>query len=797
MPIPSIPDASAVPPAPKNPRSHHPARRGAVPRARRVLTALLAGSLGAASLTAAVSGTPAAQAAVAPVTAPQLVPLPQEMSLRSGQSFTLSADTRIVAAQGALAVAQQLAAVLRPSTGYALPVSTGAPQPGTLALALDGATSLGDEGYTLESGSTGVVVRAHTAHGAFNGVQTLRQLLPAWVESPTVRPGPWTVPGVSITDEPRFGYRGAMLDIARHFQTVDTVKRIIDEISMYKINTLHLHLADDQGWRIAINGRPELTTIGAQFGIDNSPGGYWTQAEYVDVVQYAASRFVTIVPEIDTPGHTNAAIMAYADIHPDINCSANKPPRWNLSGDVGYSALCPDSPNTWALLTDVINQLSALTPGPYYHIGGDEVPTTILTQQQYADFINREAPIVGAAGKIVMGWNEISEGDFGQPGMPQGVVQFWGTGGTGSGGDSARRAVQKGMKVVMSPADRAYVDQKYVTSRTTNPNGPVTPIGLNWACPRGCDVDTAYNWDPATLVPARTTSTGEVLPAVTESDVIGVEGALWSETVKNLSDAEYLYFPRLPAIAELGWSPAGVPGRTFDEFKVRLAAQGARWTAMGVNFYPSPLVPWRADLTAADVNVTNTYPYAVSGQVATLALPALTGTPGASPTATIDWGDGTTSTATLTGTPGVYANTLAPRVNSLYAVSASHTYAGPGHYTATLTVTAGATTTSITFAVTAASITEIRTALSSLRASGGIVASTYRDLLDIVSLAQTAEAGANATAVSGYVQQLRGAIGALRPAKISAEGKALLLELLAQWPPTSAAAAGTGVRPAA
>ncbi|NHC44507.1 family 20 glycosylhydrolase [Motilibacter aurantiacus] len=754
-----------------------------------MLTAVVAASLGAASLSAAgvtAVGTPA-RAAVAPVTAPQVIPLPQSLSLREG-SFTLTAGTRIVSASGALPVAQQLADVLRPSTGYALPVSTGAPAAGTLALALDGPASLGDEGYTLDAGAGGVVIRAHTAHGAFNGVQTLRQLLPAWVESPTVQPGPWTVPGVAISDTPRFGYRGAMLDIARHFQTVDTVKQIIDDIAAYKINTLHLHLADDQGWRIAIEGRPELTTIGAQFGIDNSPGGYWTQAQYVEVVQYAASRFVTIVPEIDTPGHTNAAIMSYADIHPDINCSANKPPKWNLTGDVGYSALCPDSPNTWALLTDVINQLSALTPGPYYHIGGDEVPTTILTQQQYADFINREAPIVGAAGKIVMGWNEISEGDFGRPGMPQGVVQFWGTGGTGSGGDSARRAVQKGMKVVMSPADRAYVDQKYVTTRTTNPNGPVTPIGLNWACPRGCDVDTAYNWDPATLVPARTTSTGEQLPAVTESDVIGVEGALWSETVKNLSDAEYLYFPRLPAIAELGWSPASGPGRTFDEFKVRLAAQGARWTAAGVNFYPSPLVPWRADLAAADVNVTNTYPYSVSGALATIALPLLTGTA----TATVDWGDGTTSAATLTGTPGVYADTTAPRVNSLWTASGSHTYAGPGHYTVTVTVTSGATTQSVSFEVTAASIAEVRGELASLRASGDVVASTYRDLLDVVAMAQAAESAADSASVSTYVGQLRSAILALRPAKVSAEGKASLLDLLAQWPPAAGAA-----RPAA
>jgi hexosaminidase len=634
-----------------------------------------------------------ALADTAPAGAPQIVPVPVDMVAVPGETFVVGPSTRIVVAPGAAdtrPVADDLAAIMRRSTGYPLAVSAATPQPGDIALSLVDAADLGDEGYRLEVSGTGVQIDAARPAGLFYGVQTLRQLLPPWIESPTVRPGPWTVPGVRITDTPRYEYRGVMLDIARHYQAPDVVKRLIDRASAYKVNVLHLHVSDDQGFRIAIDGRPELTTIGSQFSIDNDPGGFWTQAEYVDVVNYAAAHFMTVVPEVDTPGHTNAIVMSYAGpeadpVLPDVNCTNRTPPQWNLTTAVGYSAMCPESPNTWAILTDIITQLSAMTPGPYYHLGGDEVPASILSSARYVGFVDQEAQIVTARDKVVMGWAEISQANFGQPGSPPAVAQFWNNGNpAGSGGDTARRAVQKGMKVVMSPANHTYLDmQQFVGS----------PLGLSWA--GRLDVSHFYNWsgtssDPGSYIPARTTGGGVTLPAVTDANILGVEAPIWSETLRTVEDIEFQAFPRLPATAEIGWSPRNHPERNLASFVGRLAGHGVRWQLQGQNFYPSPQVPWRVDVAAPDIATDQR---TVAGEIASVA------TPGAAldqVSATVDWGDGTTTPATLSGTAGTSKS-----VNGIYAATASHTYGRDGVYQATITATrpGGSTTAHFTVVV--------------------------------------------------------------------------------------------------
>lgn len=507
-------------------------------------------------------------------------------------------------------------------------------------------------------------------------MQTLRQLFPPWIESPTVRTGPWTVPGVRITDTPRYGYRGVMLDIARHFQPPDVVKRLIDQASAYKVNVLHLHVSDDQGFRIAINGRPELTAIGGQFSIDNDPGGFWTQAEYVDVVNYAAAHFMTVVPEVDSPGHTNAIVMSYAGPQanpalPDVNCTNRTPPVWNLTGAVGYSALCPESPNTSAILTDIVGQLSAMTPGPYYHLGGDEVPASILSHDRYIGFVDREAQIVKASGKVVLGWAEISQANFGQPGSATAVAQFWNNGDpTGPDGDTARHAVQKGMKVVMSPANHTYLDMQQFEG---------SPLGQDWA--GRLDVADFYNWsgtssDPGGYIPARTTGDGVALPAVTDANILGVEAPIWSETLRTLADIEFQAFPRLPAAAELGWSPRTRPERNLASFVNRLAGHGARWQLQGQNFYASPQVPWRVDVTAPDVVADRR---TVAGPIAAIAAPGATLD---QVSATVDWGDGSRTPATLSGTAGTNRS-----VNGIYLAVANHRYRHDGVYPATITAT--------------------------------------------------------------------------------------------------------------
>lgn len=517
------------------------------PAALPIAVVLAAGLVGVA---------PATPASAAVMSLQSVVPAPVTVQPAGGVTYTLPAGASIQAAAAATGVGAYLAGILRPSTGYALPVTTvtGAPSSG-IALLLSGAdASVGAEGYQLDVTASLVTIRAQTAAGLFYGVQTLRQLLPPAVEARTVQPGPWQVAGGRILDRPRYGYRGAMLDVSRHFFGVDVVKRYIDEISQYKINTLHLHLSDDQGWRIVVDAWPRLATVGGSTQVGGGPGGYYTKAQYTDLVAYAAARQVTVVPEIDMPGHTNAALASYAE----LNCDNVAPPLYTGT-DVGFSSLCVGKEVTYTFVRQVLAELAALTPGPYLHIGGDEAHST--PEADYRTFMNRVQPFVGAAGKTVMGWHQLGQADH----TPGRVAQFWGT--TTSDADLSA-AVGKGDKVVMSPANKTYLDMKYTNE---------TPLGLTWA--GLIEVRTAYDWDPATLV-----------PGVPAGAILGVEAPMWTETITRLADIEFMAFPRLPALAEVAWSPQSA--RSWDTFKVRLGAQAPRWTTQGIAFYRSPQVPW-------------------------------------------------------------------------------------------------------------------------------------------------------------------------------------------------------------
>lgn len=628
-------------------------------------------------------------AVAASVALPPVVPAPVSETAGQGQ-FTLTSGASVTVdpnSPAAAPVAQDLAGYLRPATGYPLPVVTSAPVSGGIALSLGNPGTLaGDpdgEGYQLTVTSTGVSLQAPTPHGLFNGIQTIRQLLPVWINSPTVKDVPWTMPAVTISDYPRYAYRGLMLDIARHYEPPAAVEQLIDQAAAYKVNTFHLHLSDDQGFRLVINGFPNLSAIGGEGSVGTGgrtmdPGGFWTQAQYQEVVAYAAARFITLIPEVDTPGHDNAIIMSEFNdtANPllngspqDINCGANNPPVWDYTQDVGYSAMCLNSQNTWTILTAIIDQIAAITPGPYADLGGDEVPKTLLSQRTYAAFVNKEAGIVRAAGKTVMGWADIA--GTGTKLTAPSVAEYWQpASGSQKGTATATEAVQKGMRLVMAPANHAYLDQQYLSGSAGN----VPPtLGQNWACPSGCDVDQFYNWDPGSLV------TG-----VTDQNINGVEATLFGETETNLSDVDYMVFPRLVATAEVAWSPAAsrtsVTSPAYLDFVQRLAAQGGRLMAAGTNFYPTPEVPWRLDLAPSAVTASSQGQ--VTGTLATVAAPGFT--PSAL-TVTVDWGDGTTSAGTVTGTaPGTST------VNSLYQVSGQHSYAA-GTYTGTVTVGAPGT----------------------------------------------------------------------------------------------------------
>lgn len=511
---------------------------------------LLLLGLGLASCTPAAPPTPMQ---------PALIPLPASVERTTTGHFTVTDSTAILVEPGNAEVArigQLLAALIGNSIDQGPAVTESAtPQPGSIYLTTQGAAdSLGAEGYVLTVTPEQITLAAPQTAGLFYGMQTLRQLLPPFVEYEAAFAQPMPVPAVTIVDRPRFGWRGSMLDVARHFIPPADVRRYLDLMALYKLNRLHLHLSDDQGWRIEITTRPNLTAHGGTTEVGGRPAGFYSQAEYADLVAYAQARYITLVPEIDLPGHTNAALASY----PELNCDGVAPDLYT-GIEVGFSTVCVEQEATYRFVDDVVREIAALTPGPWFHIGGDEVQK--LTPDQYRRFIERVQGIVQAHGKQVIGWDEIAHTTL----LPGTILQHWRPEGSQEG---IAASVEKGATVILSPANKVYLDMKYDST---------TVLGLNWA--GYVSVQTAYDWDPATQ-----------LPGVSEAALVGVEAPIWSETLRTRAEFEYMAFPRLPGVAEIGWSPAAV--RDWNAYRLRLGAQAPRWSALGVNFYRTPEVPW-------------------------------------------------------------------------------------------------------------------------------------------------------------------------------------------------------------
>jgi hexosaminidase len=404
-------------------------------------------------------------------------------------------------------------------------------------------TELGEEGYELSVTSDRIEFFAYRPAGLFYAIQTLLQLIPALQNEPI------DIPTVFIRDTPRFAWRGAMLDVARHFFSVDDVKRYIDLIAHYKMNRLHLHLTDDQGWRIEIKSWPNLTTIGSQTQVGGNGGGFYTQEQFKEIVEYANSRFVMIIPEIDTPGHTNAALASC----PELNMSEEAADLYEGT-EVGFSTLSVNYAITYQFLDDVIGELAEMTPGPYIHIGGDEAKST--TAEDYKIFIKRIQEIVTSHGKQTIGWAEIGDAEV----LPGTIAQHW-------VGTAYQEANAQGAKIILSPANKTYLDMKYDAS---------FPLGLDWA--GLISVKDCYDWEP-----------GSYMDQLDESDILGIEAPIWTETLRTIKDIEQMAFPRLPGLAELAWSPMV---RTWDEYRKILAAHGKHMQALGINFFKSPDVEW-------------------------------------------------------------------------------------------------------------------------------------------------------------------------------------------------------------
>lgn len=408
---------------------------------------------------------------------------------------------------------------------------------------------LGDEGYEINITTESITISANKPAGLFYGTQTVNQIGVKNEDGIEYATG-------KIRDYPTFGWRGSMLDVARHFFSVEDVKDYIDKIAYYKLNVLHLHLSDDQGWRIEIKSWPKLTEIGGQTQVEGGGGGFYTQEQYKDIVAYAASKFVTIIPEIDMPSHINAALAAY----PELYCKGvGRVPELYEGNEVGFSTLCRQDKEielaTLKFVSDVVREITEMNPSPYMHIGGDEAHVT--KKEDYIAFINSFKKIVEANGKHMIGWEEIAQANLGAGD----VAQHW------HSKEMAAMAAQKGAKIIMSPATKVYLDMKYDTT---------TRLGQKWAAL--IEVDDSYNWKVEDFV-----------PGVSLDNIIGIETPIWTEKIYTMDDIEYMLFPRLPGIAEIAWSPQQ---RDWEEYKVRLAKHGKVMEANGINFYRSPKVDW-------------------------------------------------------------------------------------------------------------------------------------------------------------------------------------------------------------
>ena len=492
-----------------------------------------------------------------------VIPKPSEYTMNEG-TFTLGADAEIAVIaedNGAAAeltnTGEYIAEVFRASTGYELPVvEKTEPENGDITLRLNPDGGYAEQAYAIDVTTDQVIIEAGAPVGIFYGVQTLRQMLPADIESEELVSGTaWTIPCAQIADEPEYGLRSMMLDVTRHFFTVDQVKRQLDMLSQYKINTLHMHLSDDQGWRLEIKGEmygeslDKLRTIGAQTSCNTNGirAGQYTQEEFKEIVAYANERCIQIVPEFDMPSHAWAALVSLSflnsteDGRPPANGYDNTRPYEGW--DVGFNSLECRNEKTYEFIDEVFRQVSEISPSKYIHIGGDEAHVT--SHDDYVYFMNRVTEIAKKYGKTPIGWQNYDTAVEDPEGT---VTQFWSTG---------NAKFEEGINYVVSPADHAYMDMKYDSD---------CPYGLEWATHN--PVDDSYNWDP--------TDYGS------KDQIVGVETCLFTETIATDEALDYMIYPRVLGHAEIGWTAK--EDRSWDEYKTRLATHDARLELQGIGY---------------------------------------------------------------------------------------------------------------------------------------------------------------------------------------------------------------------
>ncbi len=521
---------------------------------------------------------------------PGIIPQPVSIAWHDG-NFKITGQTEFVVPEGRTDIRELVAllvAMVEKPLGYAPGISTGSDMSIPALYFIIPKTreaQLGNEGYRLESDPNKIQLIANEPAGLFYGFQTLLQLLPPGIgERTSGKPTTWEVPSVSIIDNPRFKWRGLMLDVSRHFFTVAEVKKYIDQMVKYKFNVFHWHLSDDQGWRVEIKSLPKLTEIGAWrvprtgvWGSFDPPqenekatgGGFYTQEQIRDLVRYAADRYVTTLPEIDVPGHSLAMIASY----PELSSTGKKYPvnPGSKFYTIQDNSLCPGKEKVFEVLDKVFTEIADLFPGEYIHIGGDECNKSfwkdspeclaLMKREKIADmnelqswFIKRLEKILKAKGKKMIGWDEILEGGL----APEATVMSW------RGMDGGIQAAKMGHHVIMTPTTHCYLDL-YQGDPAVEP--------ATYSMLRLSDV---YRFEP---VPA------DVNPKL----ILGGQGNLWTESVATLRHAEYMTWPRGMALAEVLWSPESV--RNWDNFIYRMDQHFDRLDHAGVNYARSAYDP--------------------------------------------------------------------------------------------------------------------------------------------------------------------------------------------------------------
>jgi len=511
---------------------------------------------------------------VGAATLPAIVPQPVSVQMAPG-SFALTSQSKIVVSRETAKLGETLREYLVPATGLSLPIvrkSSG----DSIYLRIDkGMKELGDEGYRLNVSESKIEITASNPAGAFYGIQTLRQLLPVSVYGNVKSSDTnWVVPCVSIQDQPRFAWRGALLDVGRHFMPKEFVLKFIDLLALHKMNVLHWHLTEDQGWRIEIKKYPKLTSVGAwrkDSMLTYSPatytglphGGFYTQDDIREVVRYAAKRFVTVVPEIEMPGHCQAALAAYPELgNTDQHLEVST--KWGVNENV-YNP----KDSTIQFLQDVLSEVLGLFPSKFVHIGGDEVPKTqwhesadaqaLMKQRDLKNehelqswFVHQMDTYLANHGRRLIGWDEILEGGL----APGATVMSW------RGEDGGIAAAKAGHDVVMTPGNWTYFDH-YPTRNIQD-----EPHAIGGYLP----LQKVYEYEP---VPASLTSEEA-------RHILGVQGQLWTEYIPTPERVEYMAFPRMCALAEVIWSPKD--SKNYTDFRRRLDVQMERLRVLNVHY---------------------------------------------------------------------------------------------------------------------------------------------------------------------------------------------------------------------